>query len=163
MASKAAPIITDGFEVLVQEVIDAITTSPFETVVAFPLTFISILFLFVLSLKYEGTISWYELFALVKAIRSCGRLGPAIEGTMVSRFNSSFSENLGDAAGSCQSPLTFAYRSTNSSCSADLPVSFKYLIVSSSIGKIAQVDPYSGDILPIVARLAIGSADTPGP
>ncbi|CAB4815062.1 unannotated protein [freshwater metagenome] len=51
LASKAAPIITDGFEVLVQEVMDAITISPFETVVAFPFTFTSILFLLVLSLK----------------------------------------------------------------------------------------------------------------
>ena len=51
LASKAAPIITDGFEVLVQEVIDAITTSPLLTVVALPFTFTSILFLFVLSVK----------------------------------------------------------------------------------------------------------------
>ena len=36
-------------------------------------------------------------------------------------------------------------------------------MVSSSIGKMATVEPYSGDILPIVARLAIGNALTPGP
>ena len=34
-ASRAAPIITEGLEVLVQEVIDAITTSPFFIVVLF--------------------------------------------------------------------------------------------------------------------------------
>ena len=34
-ASRAAPIITDGFDVFVHEVIDAITTSPFFTVVWF--------------------------------------------------------------------------------------------------------------------------------
>ena len=51
LASNAAPIITEGLEVFVQEVIDAITTSPLETVVGLPLTFISILFLFVLSVK----------------------------------------------------------------------------------------------------------------
>jgi hypothetical protein len=31
------------------------------------------------------------------------------------------------------------------------------------MGKIAQVDPNSGDMLPIVARSASGSAATPGP
>ena len=36
-------------------------------------------------------------------------------------------------------------------------------MVSSSTGKIAHVEPYSGDMFPIVARLAIGSAVTPGP
>ncbi|CAB4682081.1 unannotated protein [freshwater metagenome] len=36
-------------------------------------------------------------------------------------------------------------------------------MLSSSIGKMATVDPYSGDIFPIVTRLAIGSAETPGP
>ena len=50
-ASKAAPIITEGFDVFVQDVIEAITTSPFATVVCLPFTFISILFLFVLSVK----------------------------------------------------------------------------------------------------------------
>jgi hypothetical protein len=38
-----------------------------------------------------------------------------------------------------------------------------YFVVSSSIGKIATVDPYSGLMLPIVARLASGTAPTPGP
>ena len=35
LASRAAPIITDGFDVFVQDVIEAITTSPFLIVVAF--------------------------------------------------------------------------------------------------------------------------------
>ena len=96
-------------------------------------------------------------------MRSCGRLGPAIDGTTVARSNSNLSEKRGVADGSCQSPFTFAYFSTNSICSLVLPVNFKYRIVSSSIGKIAQVDPYSGDIFPIVARFAMGSALTPGP
>jgi hypothetical protein len=37
------------------------------------------------------------------------------------------------------------------------------LIVSPSIGNIATVEPYSGDMLPMVARLASGTAETPGP
>jgi hypothetical protein len=36
-------------------------------------------------------------------------------------------------------------------------------MVSASIGKIAQVEPNSGLMLPIVARLATGTADTPSP
>ena len=39
----------------------------------------------------------------------------------------------------------------------------RYLIVSSSIGNTAIVEPNSGDMLPIVARLASGRAETPGP
>ncbi len=36
-------------------------------------------------------------------------------------------------------------------------------MVSSSIGKIAAVEPNSGDMLPIVARLASGTEATPWP
>ncbi len=36
-------------------------------------------------------------------------------------------------------------------------------MVFSSIGKMAIVEPYSGDMLPIVARFASGTSDTPGP
>ena len=35
--------------------------------------------------------------------------------------------------------------------------------MTSSIGNIAQVAPYSGDMLPMVARLASGTEATPGP
>ena len=35
--------------------------------------------------------------------------------------------------------------------------------MASSTGKIAQVEPYSGLMFPIVARLATGTAATPGP
>ena len=55
-ARRAAPIMTDGFEVLVHEVMDAITTSPLVTVVALPFTLMSILFWLVLSVKYDGEI-----------------------------------------------------------------------------------------------------------
>ncbi len=36
-------------------------------------------------------------------------------------------------------------------------------MVCSSIGKIAQVEPNSGLMLPIVARLASGTVPTPSP
>ncbi|CAB4593534.1 unannotated protein [freshwater metagenome] len=38
-ANRAAPIITDGLEVFVQDVIEAITTSPFLMVVSLAPTF----------------------------------------------------------------------------------------------------------------------------
>ena len=39
----------------------------------------------------------------------------------------------------------------------------RYFKVSSSTGKIARVDPYSGLMLPNVARFASGTFATPGP
>ena len=38
LARSAAPSITEGFEVFVQEVMDAITTAPFATLVSEPRT-----------------------------------------------------------------------------------------------------------------------------
>ncbi|CAB4548850.1 unannotated protein [freshwater metagenome] len=54
LASNAAAIITDGLDVLVHDVIDAITTSPFPTDVDLPLTLTSTLDLLVFSEKYVG-------------------------------------------------------------------------------------------------------------
>ena len=36
-------------------------------------------------------------------------------------------------------------------------------MVLESIGKTAMVEPYSGLMLPMVARLASGTCETPGP
>ena len=47
--------------------------------------------------------------------------------------------------------------------SGERPESSRYLSVSASIGKIAQVEPNSGDMLPIVARSAIGRPARPAP
>lgn len=96
-------------------------------------------------------------------MRSCGRFGPAIDGTTVERSSSSFSEKSGSAAGSSQRPCSLAYASTSASCCSLRPVSLRYLIVSASIGKIAAVEPNSGDMLPMVARLASEVAATPSP
>src|SRR5665213_2304333 len=108
-------------------------------------------------------ISLKACFELDNEIRSCGRFGPEIEGTTSAKSSSTYSENRGSTLGSCQSPFRFAYFSTSSICSGARPVSVRYRNVSLSIGKIAQVDPYSGDIFPIAVRLAIGKATTPGP
>ena len=159
LASNAAPIITDGLEVFVHEVIDAITTSPFLTRVepaeTSPFA--------VLSVKYVGIIFSNAFFESLREIRSCGRFGPEIDGTTVERSSSTTCEKRGSTDGSCHIPCFFAYCSTNATCSSFRPVSRKYRSVSSSIGKIAHVDPYSGLMFPIVVRLAIGTVVTPGP
>ena len=60
-------------------------------------------------------------------------------------------------------PCAFAYASTSATCSGRRPVRSKYRMVSSSMGKMAQVEPNSGLILPMVARFASGTAATPEP
>ena len=66
LAKSAAPIITDGFDVLVQEVIEAITTSPFFTRVEPATTSFST----VLSVKYVGRIFSNADFELLNEMRS---------------------------------------------------------------------------------------------
>ena len=104
-ASNAAPIITEGFDVFVQDVIDAITTSPFFTRVDPALTSS----LRVLSLKYEGRIFSKAVFESLSAIRSCGLFGPEIDGTTVERSSSTTCEKRGSTDGSCHIPCFFEY------------------------------------------------------
>src|SRR5699024_5950882 len=47
-------------------------------------------------------------WARESAMRSCGRLGPAIDGTTSARSSSRYSENSGSLDGSCQKPLALA-------------------------------------------------------
>ena len=112
---------------------------------------------------YEPSAERNAGLASVSAIRSCGRFGPAIDGTTVDRSSVSVSEKAGSTDGSCHRPCSLAYASTSATCSADRPVNFRYSMVSPSIGKIAQVEPNSGLMLPMVARFASGTADTPAP
>ena len=105
--------MTDGFEVFVHEVIDAITTSPFLIVVAFAPTCIGYASLPVFSVKYVGRIFSKDSFDALSEMRSCGRLGPEIDGTTVERSSSTCSENLGVCDGSCHIPCAFAYCSTS--------------------------------------------------
>lgn len=79
------------------------------------------------------------------------------------RSSSSFSEKSGSAAGSSHRPCSLAYASTSATCWASRPVRRRYFRVSSSIGKIAAVEPNSGDMLPMVARFASEVAATPSP
>ena len=108
LARSAAPSITEGFEVFVQDVIDAITTSPFLIVVAFPFTLTAIGAFPVFSVKYVGSTLANSVFESVSEIRSCGRFGPAIDGTTVPKSSSTTSENRGSTDGSCHRPCNFA-------------------------------------------------------
>ena len=96
-----------------QDVIDAITTAPFETEVSLPLREIFTADFEVFSVKYVGKIFSNASLESESSMRSCGRFGPAIDGTIVARSSSSVSENLGDLSGLCQRPTRFAYSSTS--------------------------------------------------
>src|SRR6266571_2584559 len=150
-ASSAAPTITNGFDVLVQEVIAAITTDPWSTLVCVPSSRVTgvgddgrssrpaatgseagkvpaMLLSRLGWCTYEPSASRNECFAAVSATRSCGRFGPARDGTTVDRSSASCCEYLAapPAAlppGSCQSPCSLAYASTRATCSAGRPVS----------------------------------------
>ena len=114
--------MTEGLDVLVQEVIDAITTSPFLIVVAFTPTLTGYASLPVLSVKYVGRIFSKALFDSLSEMRSCGRFGPEIDGTTVDRSSSICSEKRGLTDGSCHMPCAFAYCSTSATCSSLRPV-----------------------------------------
>ncbi len=146
--ASPAPSITDGFEVLVQLVIAAITTRPWSSVVSVPssrVTFTGFASRSSTAVPPSPPCSWLarlarfvvgsrrirggervcaslvvtvaELLsgafdrtpssdsrnaalALVRAIRSCGRLGPAIDGSTEPRSRSIWSEKVGSSASS---------------------------------------------------------------
>ena len=99
-ARSAAPIITDGLDVFVHEVIEAITTSPFFTRVEPAATSPLLVF----SPKYEGRMFSKAFFESLKEMRSCGRFGPEIDGTTVERSSSTTCEKRGSTDGSCHIP-----------------------------------------------------------
>ena len=103
---------------------------------------------FVISLKL--LLKLFE--ASVNKTLSCGLFGPEIVGTIVDMSNVKVSVN--SISSLAHKPWVFAYSSTIFTMSLSLPENFKYLIVSSSIGKKPQVAPYSGAIFAIVARSA---------
>src|SRR5581483_1491742 len=209
-ASRPAPIITDGLDVLVQLVMAAMTTWPWSSSNSVP------------SARRTGTRldgrwwvcpSWVgdgvwlglptpvtpsaaaggslagKLSAVassglplgssgrddtsasanialesVSGTRSWGRAGPAMDGTTVDRSSSRCSEYTGSGDdSSSHMPCSLAYASTSATCSAGRPVNSRYRSVSRSMGKMAHVEPYSGDMLPMVARSARGTPATPGP
>jgi hypothetical protein len=67
--------------------------------------------------------------------RSCGRRGPASDGTTVDRSSSTCSVYRRGRSGSCHRPCSLAYASTSATNSALRPVKRRYRGVSSSMGK----------------------------
>src|SRR5208283_3276228 len=111
LASSAAPTMTDGLEVLVHEVMAAITTDPWSMVTVVPSSSVAWVALDGLPAgssaigseagkvsatpsscsdpgTYAVTASRKAFLASERATRSCGRFGPAIDGTMVDRSRS---------------------------------------------------------------------------
>src|SRR5215472_11049726 len=138
-ASSAAPTMTDGLEVFVQDVIAAITTEPWSTVVCVPSSSVtrtgdealgSGLFetgsdagnVPAMPLSRLGSdtnapsASRNDVFASASATRSCGRFGPASDGTTVDRSRVSSSEYRAVWPGSCHRPCCLAYASTSATC-----------------------------------------------
>src|SRR5580658_476922 len=91
LASRAAATMTEGFDVFVQEVIAAITTDPWSTAVAVPSS--SVIWTGP-DARVPARASRNAVLASASAIRSCGRRGPAIEGTTVDRSRVTSSEYL---------------------------------------------------------------------
>src|SRR6266853_6224872 len=89
LASRPAATITEGFEVLVQLVMAAITTEPSWMVDIDPLVR-------ALALRgAAGSVSRKFLLTSGRLMRSCGRLGPASDGTTVERSSARVSEYSG--------------------------------------------------------------------
>ncbi|MNS77482.1 hypothetical protein D3C72_1110640 [compost metagenome] len=94
-ATRPAAIRTDGFEVLVHEVMAAMTTSPSPTVNFWPSTATRPASFTrpktsVRAVSKAGA-------AVVSSTRSCGRLGPASDGTTVEMSSSSTSVKTGSS------------------------------------------------------------------
>ena len=89
--------------------------------------------------------------------RSCGRRGPASDGSTVARSSSTHLRVLGSSPGRARAVL-LAVGLDERDLLGGRPVRRRYASVSSSTGKKPQVAPYSGDMFPIVARSASGSA-----
>src|SRR5205823_6556242 len=149
-ASRPAPIITLGFEVLVQEVMAAITTEPWSSSKSSPSTLTRRCpgatvatgadsscsaaascvggslagKLSATSLSYEPlsystpnvpSASMNAGFASASGTRSCGRRGPASEGSTAERSSSTTCVYVGSSLGSCQSRFSLQYASTSAS------------------------------------------------
>ena len=88
-ASRPAPTSTEGFEVLVQEVIAAMTTAPSFTSYELPLAGTGT------DLMSPPSVVMKLDFTSGRLMRSCGRFGPASDGTTLARSSSRVSENSG--------------------------------------------------------------------
>src|SRR6185312_7842822 len=160
--------MTDGFEVLVQLVMAAMTTSPCVRLRASTCLCAAgdvgsscpaaappsasmraswrasgdapLLFALVLGTINDGNASANDFFTCPSGTRSCGRFGPATLGSILLRSSSTTCEY--DASGVFalwNRPCSLQYASTSETWSALRPVMRRYLSVSSSTGKMPQV------------------------
>ena len=143
-----------------QDVIAAITTSPFLISKFFPS---KLIWDVLLSLVIELTSFWYDSLAFFKSILSCGLFGPAIEGEIVDISSSKFSEYFALLQSSLVSPTFSEYFFISSIWDSSLFDNFIYSIVSSSMGKIPHVAPYSGAMFAIVALSPRDKLFSPSP
>ena len=192
LARRPAAIITVGFEVFVQLVMAAMTTEPCRISALFSFTGCAFSGSTGRDVSISGSsfvppcappssinrptsvgsgsgsirsrnASMNDSHTPVSGTRSCGRLGPAIDGSTLDRSRSRTSLNTGSGSASVRnSPCSFAYRSTRSTRSSR-PVNRRYRSVSSSTGQKAEVAPYSGHMFESVARSASSSVEQPGP
>ena len=89
LATSPAPSMTDGFEVLVQDVIEAMTTAPSSSSKSCPLMVpLAGLLLRLRSACSALSASLNMVFEALNGIRSWGRLGPARLGTTVDMSSS---------------------------------------------------------------------------
>ena len=85
--------------------------------------------------------------------RSCGRIGPAMQGSTVVMSSDSVSVKTGSALLAVRNrPCALAYFSTSATRAGLRAVFFRKRTVSASTGKKPQVAPYSGAMLARVAR-----------
>src|SRR4029079_5395996 len=151
-ATSPAPIITDGLEVLVQEVMAAITTSPWPMLVSLPSSLARLL----------AVSSFLKVLIRCSAklpempdsdTRSCGRIGPAMLGSTVVMSRLSVSVNTGSSDLALRhNPCALAYFSTSATRAGLRAVFLRKRTASASMGKKPQVAPYSGPLLALGAR-----------
>src|SRR5262249_51172495 len=152
VATSPAASMTDGLDVFVQLVIAAMTTAPCwagrvplgtgvtgasccNGTFAGPAFFLSC---------RVGSAVEKDVGTHLSGTRSCGRLGPASDGSTVPRSSSSASEYVAACADEVRHrPCSLQYASTRRTCLSLRPVRRRYASVSSSTGKMPQVAPYS--------------------
>ena len=85
---------------------------------------------------------------MASSIRSCGRFGPAMLGTIVPGRARAPRRSAAPGTGRARGPAPWRTPRRGRPAPAARPVSVRYSSVAASIGKIAHVDPYSGRHVP---------------
>ena len=176
-ASSAAPIITYGLEVFVQEVIAAMTTWPWSMVVSVPSSRVTLTWWVARVSSLLDRVGGRER-AVQRAAAGVGGQRVAERGLGVGQLDPVLRalragdgrDDGGQVEGELLGEAQLAGRVVPQALRLGVLLDQVELAlpggrsaagtrcVASSIGKIAQVEPNSGDMLPIVARLATGTS-----